>query len=175
MLNSKVLFLGLVGINLLGGGLFLIRSAHLQSSKITFDTYNNTSNTIKVDVSGAVVNPGIYLLSETSRVEDAIASAGGFLATADQVWVGQYLNKSQTVSDGQKIYIPQISEAKINKNLVSINAGSKLALISLRGIGDVTADKIIAARPYTNLDELWVKKIISKKVFEGIKNQISLW
>lgn len=175
MLNSKVLLFALLGVNLLGGGLFLIRSTNVASSSAVFDVYQNTSSNIKVDVSGAVKNPGSYTLTDSNRVEDAIASAGGFLSTADQDWLNKYLNLAQTLSDGQKIYIPAKTDTKPAENKISINAGSKVALISLKGVGEVTADKIIAARPYAQLSELWEKKIVSQKVFEEISDQISLW
>jgi len=175
MWNSKVLLLALVGVNLLGAGLFLMRSEKLQSSPVTFDTYQNSSNNIKVDVSGAVKHPGIYELWDTSRIEDAIASAGGFQSDADQIWISQYINMSQTLSDGQKIYIPQITTAKNDEIKISVNRGSKEALISLKGIGEVTAVKIMNARPFADLNELWERKIVSKKIFEEIKDQLSLW
>lgn len=175
MWNSKVLLLALVGVNLTGLGLFLLRSANLRSSPVTFDTYQSSSNPIKVDVSGSVKSPGIYELSDTSRIEDAIASAGGFQGDADQIWVSQYLNKSQTLSDGQKIYVPAISATNIAGKKISVNKDSKEALISLKGIGEVTAGKIIAGRPFADLNELWERKIVTKKIFEGIQDQLILW
>jgi len=44
----------------------------------------------------------------------------------------------------------------------------------LPGIGAVTAKKIIDARPYQDIAELVTKKILSQKVFDQIKEKLSL-
>ncbi len=65
---------------------------------------------IKVDVAGAVVSPGVCELFEDSRVEDALDAAGGFSGGADQGWVSKNLNLAAKLSDGDKIYIPEVGE-----------------------------------------------------------------
>lgn len=52
------------------------------------------SSMIKVDVKGAVQNPGVYELQEESRVEDAILKAGGLSSNADtsMINLGKKLN-----------------------------------------------------------------------------------
>jgi competence protein ComEA len=62
------------------------------------------------------------------------------------------------------------SEASSAK--IDINSASKDELMTLKGIGDVTADKIIAGRPYKTKRDLLTKKIVGKKEYEEIKNQI---
>ena len=59
------------------------------------------SQTIYVDVCGAVVNPGVYELSSDSRVFQAIEKAGGYLPGA----AASYLNRARSLSDGQQIYV----------------------------------------------------------------------
>lgn len=61
---------------------------------------------IKVDLAGAVKNPGVYTLKNGSRLGDLLALGGGFVSETSALWVSKNLNLSQTVSDGQKIYIP---------------------------------------------------------------------
>jgi DNA uptake protein ComE-like DNA-binding protein len=55
---------------------------------------------------------------------------------------------------------------------VDINSASKEELMKLSGVGDVTADKIIAGRPYKSKNELESKKIVSSKEYNKIHNHI---
>ena len=64
------------------------------------------SQTIYVDVCGAVVNPGVYELSSDSRVFQAIEKAGGYLPGA----AASYLNRARSLYDGQQIYVPTQEE-----------------------------------------------------------------
>jgi len=57
--------------------------------------------TVKVDVKGAVVNPGVYELNVGSRVKDAINSAGGLSENANV----EYINLSKTLKDEMVIII----------------------------------------------------------------------
>ncbi len=55
---------------------------------------------------------------------------------------------------------------------IDINSASKDDLMKLKGIGDATADKIIAGRPYRAKNELVRKKIVSQPVYDRIKEHI---
>lgn len=65
-----------------------------------------TGKTIVVDLSGAVVNPGVLTISEGSRVYEAIKKGGGVSNEASVVWVAKNINLSKKLSDSEKIYIP---------------------------------------------------------------------
>jgi DNA uptake protein ComE-like DNA-binding protein len=39
--------------------------------------------TISIDIEGSVVNPGVYKLSQDSRIQDVFIAAGGLSAQAD--------------------------------------------------------------------------------------------
>ncbi len=139
---------------------------------------------ISVDVSGAVQKPGVYQLQDGSRVEDGIKSAGGFNDSANKDYISKYLNMAQKLSDGGKIYIPAEGETVQAQSAgavagaqskTNINTGSQPELEALPGIGSVTASKIISGRPYQSLDELTSKKIVSKAVFEKIKDSITIY
>lgn len=67
---------------------------------------------IFVDVQGAVVNPGVYELEEGSRVFQAVQAAGGCLADAAE----SYVNQAKSLSDGQQIYVPALSEVQEAEN-----------------------------------------------------------
>jgi len=56
---------------------------------------------------------------------------------------------------------------------IDINSASKDELVkNLAGVGDVTADKIIAGRPYANKRQLVSKGIVTQKVYDKISSQI---
>ncbi|EKE14326.1 MAG: hypothetical protein ACD_12C00567G0001 [uncultured bacterium] len=57
---------------------------------------------------------------------------------------------------------------------INLNSATIEELDQLPGIGQVTANKIIANRPYSTLEELLTKKVVNKGVFEKVKNLISL-
>ncbi len=57
---------------------------------------------------------------------------------------------------------------------VNINQATKKELTSLKGIGNKTADAIIAKRPYKSLQDLMKVKGIGNKKFEKIKGEIEL-
>ncbi|UUL75242.1 SLBB domain-containing protein [Pseudarthrobacter sp. Fe7] len=61
---------------------------------------------VVVHVAGAVAAPGVIRLQHGSRVDDAIAAAGGAAPDADV----NRLNLALVVEDGQKIYVPQRGE-----------------------------------------------------------------
>ena len=59
--------------------------------------------------------------------------------------------------------------------MIDINSADKAALMTLKGVGDVTADKIIKMRGktgYSGKDDLMKKKIVSEKVYADIKELI---
>jgi DNA uptake protein ComE-like DNA-binding protein len=55
---------------------------------------------------------------------------------------------------------------------IDINNASKDDLMKLKGVGDATADKIIAGRPYHAKNELVRKNIVSQPVYNRIKEYI---
>jgi competence protein ComEA len=61
-----------------------------------------TAEPMTVYVSGAVVQPGLYLLSANARVGDAITSAGGLTEEADAVIV----NQAEKLWDGAQVHVP---------------------------------------------------------------------
>lgn len=64
--------------------------------------------------------------------------------------------------------------AGVAVRLINLNLASRDDLIGLPGVGEVTADKIIAGRPYVTVDELSTGKIVNKGVFEKIKDLVSV-
>lgn len=141
------------------------------------------SKTIKVDIDGAVVKPGVYEFNENARITDAIQAAGGYHKDADLLFVAQNINKAQSITDGFKVFIPfkgqQVSSTGSiapTKTLgkININSATKEELDVLPKIGSVTAQKIIDHRPYKSINDLISKKVVPQSTFNEIKGQITV-
>lgn len=196
--NLLTVVLAAVGILLLAVGLVQLLSQN--QAKIEFekgstathedramkeDKISEVAQTIQVDVSGEVKNPGVYSLKKGARLEQAIASAGGFSDEADTDYVSKNINLAQKLTDGGKIYIPKKGETSVSQGsggrvagvaaAININTATPEILDSLPGIGKVTAEKIVNGRPYGSIEELVEKKIVSQKVFDSIKDRISVY
>lgn len=147
---------------------------------------NNSESTITVDVSGAVLHPGVYTLSSDSRMKDAIQAAGGMTEEADAEQISKSINLAQKLTDSSKVYIPFEGETvsgslpagsvagASSTSLININTASVAELDRLPRIGAVTAQKIISNRPYQSLNDLVTKKAVSSSVFSEIQKLISL-
>ncbi|KKU12223.1 MAG: hypothetical protein A2126_03255 [Candidatus Woykebacteria bacterium GWB1_45_5] len=179
------LILALLGFTLLGAGLSIAKFSR-QSSDPQFISAQGDQNgeEIVVDIAGAVNKPGVYSLPAGSRVSEAVDKASGLSGEADKAWVAQNLNFAAKLADGQKIYIPAIGQAgKVDTGTVAGQAAGKInintapsgELDTLPGIGPVTAQKIIASRPYAATEELLSKKVVGASTFEKIKDKVTIY
>lgn len=172
----------LVGIVLIAGGIFASGVNKSASKQYPKESLIENQKMISVDVSGAVNEPGVYQHQEGSRIEEAIFAAGGLSGTANKEYVSKYLNMAQKLTDGTKIYVPFEGEqgpavagaASVNTK-ININTGTQAELEALPDIGSVTASKIISDRPYQTIEDLLNKKIVSKTVFDRIKDQVKVY
>ena len=118
-----------------------------------------------VDVAGAVRRPGLYRLAQGSRIDDAIAAAGGVTPKAQL----DAVNLAAPVADGEQVLVPGRGVAAAGAASAPAGAASPSApldlntatadeLDALPGIGPVTAQKILAYRtahgPFHAVDEL---------------------
>jgi len=145
---------GVAGIFLILAGLLgaIIVGSNLKKSEVEIVAVEEVDDEeeIWVNVSGAVINPGVYKLDNQARINDALVAAGGLEAQADRLWVDKNLNLAAKITDGTKLYIPyegeELVEAEAGK--ININQASVSELDRLWGVGEATAKKIIDARPY---------------------------
>ena len=140
------------------------------------------SGQIVVDVDGAVAHPGLYKLPPGSRVQAALAAAGGLSPQAD----AHRINRAAKLYDGQKLYVLSQGESAPplaasngqgcegqsctsadgadagsdaeGQGLVNINTANATQLTQLPGVGPAIAQKIIDYRtangPFTSVDDL---------------------
>ena len=151
-------------------------------------------NTLFIDIGGAVEKSGMHEFSTGSRLKDALVKAGGLSLNADRDFFSKNFNLARILQDEEKIYIPTLDEVSQgyvdrkatlvdttngrnegnNGKKISINTASQKQLETLPAVGEVTASKIVAKRPYGSLEELLEKKIVSESTFEKIKELIEL-
>ncbi|WP_353097137.1 helix-hairpin-helix domain-containing protein [Tissierella praeacuta] len=159
----------------------------ISSSEDTIDmkednVMDSEDKIIMVHISGQVYNSGIIELEIGSRLIDAVNLAGGLKKDADI----DKINLAKKLEDEEKIYIPKIGEELINDAIVTtdskensgkinINTCTKEELVSLPGIGDVIAGRIIEYREtntFKSIDDIKNVSGIGDKKFEGIKELI---
>ncbi|MCL4353563.1 ComEA family DNA-binding protein [Patescibacteria group bacterium] len=192
------LLLGLLGLIFLGYGLIGLltgsgksQDVGLQQSKdLNLDSQVSpaaSGTDIIIDIEGAVLKPGVYSLNQDARLKEALIAAGGLSREADRIWIAKNLNLAMKLTDGTKVYIPSAGESAslgrgtetsgdlLSRGLININSASAAELDKLPGVGPATARKIIDGRPYSSIDELIGKKIMSQKAFDKIKDRISVF
>jgi competence protein ComEA len=106
-----------------------------------------------VDVAGAVRHAGLYRLRSGSRIDDAIAAAGGATAKAQL----DSVNLAAPVADGEQVVVPgrgpggvaaaaPSSAGSSPSAPLDLNSATLEQLENLPGIGPVTAQKILDYR-----------------------------
>lgn len=154
---------------------------------------------LMVHVSGAVARPGVYSLPAGSRVQEAIAAAGGFLAEADPGSLnlaavledGSQLTVSRMQSTqppppeptaatrGEEITLPTLDRSPTPEGYkININTATQEELESLPMIGPVLARQIIDYRtangPFEKIEDIVDVPGIGPKTFEVIRNLITV-
>jgi competence protein ComEA len=181
--------------------------------------------TIFVDVSGALVSPGVYCLDSDALVIDAVNKAGGLRRDAGTKFIARKINLAQPLVNNQKLYFPYEKELicaleplvdesiKIEEMMntpvielptkepytdsdqtnvtppvsdpnnstnngvdqcVNVNSATKEQLMTLNGVGEVTAEKIIQGRPYTHIDDLLNVSGIGESTLAKFKEDICI-
>ena len=146
------------------------------------------------DISGEVINPGVYTLPTDSRLIDLIDAAGGLSEYADI----NSINRARLLVDGEKVYIPKMGEestiswiesinnnsaepqtgANVSSGKININTATSEELETLPNIGPVTAGKIIDYRTenggFKSIEELKNVSGIGEKTFQKIQEKVTV-
>lgn len=146
------------------------------------DERQDEKDVIYVHVCGAVNEPGVVLLPEGSRGQDALEAAGGFApgAAVDAV------NLAEPLTDGVKLYFPTLEEAEDwqeseqarESGLVNINTADVAQLCTLPGIGEARAKAIIAYREtngnFKDIEDIMKVSGIKDSAFGKIRDRITV-
>jgi competence protein ComEA len=172
----------------------------VNTNQVSAQIPNDSSRYIYVDLSGSVVEPKVHRVPENTRLFEILSASGGLNELADRPYFYRNYNLAMILNDQDKIYVPSINEVVSgvyleNNKLVSaytqgttqskqsaseptgkisINTASQALLETLKGVGNITASRIIAGRPYKTIDELVDKDILKSALFDSIKDQLDL-
>ncbi|HXV95975.1 MAG TPA: helix-hairpin-helix domain-containing protein [Gaiellaceae bacterium] len=136
------------------------------TQSVALDVEEAPPRELVVHVAGAVLRPGLYRLPDGSRVDDAIAEAGGAKPKAAL----ELVNLAAPVADGQQVLVPlrgspQAADAGVTASgadaagvKVHLNSATLEQLDQLPGVGPVTAQQILDYRAahgaFRSVDEL---------------------
>lgn len=149
------------------------------------DTQAEVSLPCYVHICGEVVFPGVYQLSEESRVFEAVEKAGGFTPQASP----ENLNMAERIRDGMKIVVLSREEAVTaaaralgdngqKGSKINVNSASKEELMTLRGIGEAKAEDIIKYRDshggFKRIEDIMNISGIKDAAFQKIKDDITV-
>lgn len=142
-----LLLVGARAIRAEGGGEVPFASAESAPAESGF-SIGGQSGDLVVDVTGAVRDPGVYRMPAGSRVNDAVARAGGAAPGAQL----EAINLAARLADGQQVVVPErlpggaaLGAAGV-EGPISLGTASVEQLEEIEGIGPVTAEAIVAFR-----------------------------
>ncbi|MHA3704450.1 ComEA family DNA-binding protein [Jatrophihabitans sp. YIM 134969] len=148
--------------------------------------------TVTVDVAGLVVRPGVYVLPAGSRVDDALAAAGGARPGADLTT----LNRARVLVDGEQLAVGvpgapagsgPVGGASTQSGpasgvapggLVDLNTAGLADLDTLPGVGPVLAQAIVDWRTdhgrFASVDDLQQVTGIGPSRFADLKDLVTV-
>lgn len=157
---------------------------------LTEDTHRDM---VSVYICGEVNNPGVYEIESGSIINDVLIMAGGFTADASV----NRIDLVYIIDSNISIYIPSVYEEdeesgiirdedqiiwgaeaeddSVNGALININTASREQIMTLPGIGEVTADAIIEYReqtPFERVEDIMNVSGIGEAKFDSIRDLI---
>ena len=149
---------------------------------------STTPSVLVVHVAGAVVTPGVFELPAGTRVDGAVAAAGGPLPDADP----SALNLAAPLIDGERVYVPRLGEAippaaipagsagggsGVPAGPIDLNRATVDELDELPGVGPATAQAIVDHRevngPFAAVDDLEAVRGIGPAKLDAIRDLVT--
>lgn len=131
-----------------GGGAAPAAAASTSTGSAGFSV-SSSGGDVVVDVTGAVLQPGVYRMPAGARVVDAIGRAGG--PAGDAALEG--INRAARLADGQQVVVPERGPAGTTAAMaatgdgpISLGSATVEQLDTIDGIGPVTAANIVEYR-----------------------------
>ena len=147
-----------------------------------------------VYICGEVNAPGVYEILDPVYLYELIEMAGGLTGNADK----EHIDMVYRIDSSQSVYIPGFSEQEPDQTgfsetqeerwkprsgtgtssarRVNINTADAESLMSLSGIGEKTAEKIISYReqngPFVSAEDIMKVPGIGESKYENIKDSI---
>jgi competence protein ComEA len=142
---------------------------------------------VTIDVAGAVKHPGVYRLTSSQRVEDALKRAGGPTHRADL----SQINRAAKLQDGRQILVPArpsrsaptaattgASTPAAPSQPLNLNTATLEQLDTLDGVGPTTAQKILDYRTehggFGSVDELDQIPGIGEKRLAALRESVQV-
>ncbi len=157
---------------------FLLNDRLSGPQPLELDLADVPAEEIRVYVTGAVLRPGVYPLADGDRWIDALEAAGGPTEDADLTAV----DLARRARDEDTIRVPRLGQtaaASASQGpLVNINTAAAEELVTLPGIGEVRAGRIIDSREqdgaFASSDELIERELIPASVYEEIADLVTV-
>ncbi|MFU0791405.1 ComEA family DNA-binding protein [Virgibacillus proomii] len=142
----------------------------------------STNTSVFIDIKGEVKQPGVYEMKAQDRVIDAIKTAGGFTANADQ----SHVNLAQKLQDEMVIEVIANNEdssisttsGAATTEKININQATAEEIEELNGIGPSKAAAIIQYREengmFKQMEDLLNVSGIGEKTLEAIQDDIQI-
>ena len=163
------------------------------------------SDVIEVYVCGAVRTPDVYTLSDGDRVTDAVKAAGGFnddagkeylnlaakLTDGQKIYIPTVQEIEEAIEQGSELYSSKVNitsntpgvasadrdhQSRDSDGKVDINHADKASLMTLPGVGESKADKIIAYREknggFSTIEDIMLVGGIKEGLFNKVKDSI---
>ena len=154
------------------------------------------SGKVTVHVAGSVADPGVVTLAAGSRVDDALAAAGGTKGDADLAAI----NLARPLEDGEQVYVPEPGETGGGAAVpggeaaaagggaapggaaaggkIDLNGADVTTLETLPGVGPVLAQRIVDWRTehggFSSVDELGEVSGIGEKTFADLAPEVTV-
>lgn len=131
-----------------GGEVSFASGAEAPSAQAGGFSIGAQAGDLVVDVTGAVRDPGVYRMPAGSRVNDAVARAGGAAPEAQL----EAINLAARLADGQQVVVPgrlpggaAVAAAGV-EGPIGLGTATVEQLEEIEGIGPVTAGAIVEYR-----------------------------